>query len=228
VTSVRLHGIKACVFDAYGTLFDVNSASRAAQDALGSRWQPLADLWRTKQLQYTWLRGLGGHHADFWQVTSDALSFALESLRIDDADLHRRLMSVYLSLDVFPDVKPTLERLKAGGLRLAILSNGTPAMLASAVEHAGIGPLLDAVLSVEDVGVFKPHPSVYRLASDRLTIMPEAICFVSSNGWDAHAAKAFGFRVIWCNRFNQAPERLPATPDAEMSTLSTLPDAVLP
>ena len=228
MTSVRLHGIKACVFDAYGTLFDVNSASRAAQDALGSRWQPLADLWRTKQLQYTWLRGLGGHHADFWQVTSDALSFALESLRIDDADLHRRLMSLYLSLDVFPEVTPTLERLKAGGLRLAILSNGTPAMLASAVEHAGIGPLLDAVLSVEDVGVFKPHPSVYRLASDRLTIMPEAISFVSSNGWDAHAAKAFGFRVIWCNRFNQAPERLPATPDAEMSTLSTLPDAVLP
>ena len=228
MTSVRLHGIKACVFDAYGTLFDVNSASRAAQDALGSRWQPLADLWRAKQLQYAWLRGLGGHHADFWQVTSDALSFALESLRIDDADLHRRLMSVYLSLDVFAEVKPTLERLKAGGLRLAILSNGTPAMLASAVEHAGIGPLLDAVLSVEDVGVFKPHPSVYRLASDRLTIMPEAICFISSNGWDAHAAKAFGFRVIWCNRFNQAPERLPATPDAEMSTLSTLPDAVLP
>ena len=228
MTSVRLHGIKACVFDAYGTLFDVNSASRAAQDALGSRWQPLADLWRAKQLQYTWLRGLGGHHADFWQVTSDALSFALESLRIDDADLHRRLMSLYLSLDPFPEVTPTLERLKAGGLRLAILSNGTPAMLASAVEHAGIGPLLDAVLSVEDVGVFKPHPSVYRLASDRLTIMPEAICFVSSNGWDAHAAKAFGFRVIWCNRFNQAPERLPATPDAEMSTLSTLPDAVLP
>jgi len=228
VTSIHLHGIKACVFDAYGTLFDVNSDSRAAQDALGSRWQPLADLWRAKQLQYTWLRGLGGHHADFWQVTSDALSFALESLRIDDADLHRRLMSLYLSLDVFPEVTPTLERLKAGGLRLAILSNGTPAMLASAVEHAGIGPLLDAVLSVEDVGVFKPHPSVYRLASDRLTIMPEAICFVSSNGWDAHAAKAFGFRVIWCNRFNQAPERLPATPDAEMSTLSTLPDAVLP
>ena len=228
MTSVRLHGIKACVFDAYGTLFDVNSASRAAQDALGSRWQPLADLWRTKQLQYTWLRGLGGHHADFWQVTSDALSFALESLRIDGADLHRRLMSLYLSLDVFPEVTPTLERLKAGGLRLAILSNGTPAMLASAVEHAGIGPLLDAVLSVEDVGVFKPHPSVYRLASDRLTIMPEAICFVSSNGWDAYAAKAFGFRVIWCNRYCQVTERLPATPDAEMATLSTLPDAVLP
>ena len=228
MTSTHLQGIKACVFDAYGTLFDVNSASRAARDALGTRWQPLADLWRTKQLQYTWLRGLAGHHADFWQVTADALSFAMESLEIDDAGLHRRLMSLYLSLDVFPDVKPTLERLKSGGLRLAILSNGTPAMLASAVEHSGIGPLLDAVLSVEDVGVFKPHPSVYRLASDRLQLAPDAICFLSSNGWDAYAAKAFGFRVIWCNRFKQAAERIPATPDAELSTLSALPDAVLP
>jgi len=228
VTSIHLPGIQACVFDAYGTLFDVNSASRAAQDALGSRWQPLAELWRTKQLQYTWLRGLGGHHADFWQVTSDALSFALESLRIDDADLHRRLMSLYLSLDVFPDVKPTLERLKAGGLKLAILSNGTPAMLASAVDHSGIGPLLDAVLSVEDVGVFKPHPSVYQLASDRLKIAPGAICFLSSNGWDAYAAKAFGFQVIWCNRFKQVAERIPTTPDAEMSTMAGLPGAVLP
>jgi 2-haloacid dehalogenase len=228
VTSIHLPGIQACVFDAYGTLFDVNSASRAAQDALGSRWQPLAELWRTKQLQYTWLRGLGGHHADFWQVTSDALSFALESLRIDDADLHRRLMSLYLSLDVFPDVKPTLERLKAGGLKLAILSNGTPAMLASAVSHSGIGPLLDAVLSVEDVGVYKPHPSVYQLASDRLNIAPGAICFLSSNGWDAYAAKAFGFQVIWCNRFKQVAERIPTTPDAEMSTMAGLPGAVLP
>ncbi len=228
MTTIRLPGIKACVFDAYGTLFDVNSASRTARDALGPNWQPLADLWRTKQLQYTWLRGLAGRHADFWQVTSDALSFAMESLRIDDADLHRRLMGLYLALDVFPDVKPTLERLHAGGLKLAILSNGTPAMLASAAEHSGIGPLLDAVLSVEDVGVFKPHPSVYRLASERLQLAPDAICFLSSNGWDAYAAKAFGFRVIWCNRFNQPAERIPATPDAQISTLSALPDAVLP
>jgi 2-haloacid dehalogenase len=101
-------------------------------------------------------------------------------------------------------------------------------MLASAVEHAGIGPLLDAVLSVEDVGVFKPHPSVYRLASDRLKLAPEAICFLSSNGWDAYAAKAFGFRVIWCNRYGQVPERLPATPDAVISSMADLPDAVLP
>ena len=227
MTALRLPGIEACVFDAYGTLFDVNSAARSAQDELGARWQPLADLWRTKQLQYTWLRGLGGHHADFWTVTSDALSFALESLQLDDAVLHRRLMTLYLSLNVYPEVRDTLERLKAGGLKLAILSNGTPAMLAAAAANSGIADLLDAVLSVEEVGVYKPHPSVYRLASDRLQLAPERICFLSSNGWDAYAAKAFGFRVLWCNRYKQAPERLPGTPDAQIETLAALPDVVL-
>jgi len=224
---LQLRGIKACVFDAYGTLFDVNSAARSAQDELGSEWQPLAELWRTKQLQYTWLRGLGGHHADFWTVTADALSFAMESLKLDDRALHRRLMTLYLSLNVYPEVRDTLERLKAGGLKLAILSNGTPAMLAAAAANSGIADLLDAVLSVEEVGVYKPHPSVYRLASDRLQLAPERICFLSSNGWDAYAAKAFGFRVLWCNRFKQAPERLPGTPDAQIETLAALPDVVL-
>jgi len=227
MTAFRLPGIEACVFDAYGTLFDVASAARSAQDELGARWQPLADLWRTKQLQYTWLRGLGGHHADFWTVTSDALSFTLESLQQGDEALHRRLMTLYLSLNVYPEVRDTLERLKAGGLKLAILSNGTPAMLAAAAANSGIADLLDAVLSVEEVGVYKPHPSVYRLASDRLQLGPERICFLSSNGWDAYAAKAFGFRVLWSNRFKQAPERLPGTPDAQIETLAALPDVVL-
>jgi len=225
-TGLRLPGIQACVFDAYGTLFDVDSAARSAQDELGSRWQPLAELWRTKQLQYTWLRGLGGRHADFWSVTSDALSFAMESLGLDDPEFHRRLMTLYLSLNAFPEVKDTLEHLKADGKKLAVLSNGTPQMLASAVSHSGIGGLLDAVLSVEEVGVFKPHPSVYRLASDRLQLAPDAICFLSSNGWDAYSAKAFGFRALWCNRFHQAPERLPETPDAQIATLAELPEIV--
>ena len=226
MTSLRLPGIKACVFDAYGTLFDVNSAARGAQGELGPRWQPLAELWRSKQLQYTWLRGLGGHHADFWSVTSDALSFALESLKIDDPALHSRLMTLYLSLNAYPEVNDTLRRLRAGGKALAILSNGTPKMLASAVTNAGIADLLDAVLSVEEVGVFKPHPSVYQLAVDRLQLAPEQICFLSSNGWDAYAAKAFGFRAIWCNRFGQAPERIPATPDGQIATLAALPEIV--
>ena len=227
MTQLHLPGIEACVFDAYGTLFDVNSAARSLRDELGPRWQPLAELWRTKQLQYTWLRGLGGFHADFWTVTSDALSFAFDTLKIDAPDLHGRLMTLYLSLNVYPDVIDTLKQLRSGGKRLAILSNGTPEMLASATAHSGIAGLLDAVLSVEEVGVFKPHPSVYQLASDRLQLAPDRICFLSSNGWDACAAKAFGFRVVWCNRFNQSPERIPEAPDGQITTLAALPDIVV-
>lgn len=221
---LRLEGIRVCVFDAYGTLFDVNSASAQAKDALGDRWQPLADTWRAKQLQYTWLRGLMGRHADFWQVTGDALDFSMASLNIDDSSLRERLMGLYLRLDAYPEVKSTLTRLKAGGMKLAILSNGSPTMLSSAVENAAIASLLDAVLSVEQVGVFKPHPSVYQLAVDKLAVSSERICFLSSNAWDAHGAKAFGFHVVWCNRLHQAPERIPERPDGEIDTLSALPE----
>jgi 2-haloacid dehalogenase len=223
MAQLRLGGIRACVFDAYGTLFDVNSAASQAKDALGERWQSLADTWRAKQLQYTWLRGLMGRHADFWQVTGDALDFAMASLDLGDPPLRERLMGLYLRLEAYSDVKPTLSRLKAGAMKLAILSNGSPKMLSAAVENSGISGLLDAVLSVERVGVFKPHPSVYRLAVDELGVSPEQICFLSSNAWDAHAAKAFGFRVVWCNRFGQAPERIPERPDGEIDTLAALP-----
>src|SRR5208282_922949 len=164
--TIKLHSIEACVFDAYGTLFDVNSAARTAQDSLGEKWQPLAELWRAKQLQYTWLRGLAGHHADFWQVTSDALDFALSTLQLNDPALRARLMNLYLTLSAYPEVPDTLNRLKAAGMMLAILSNGTPAMLAAAVANAGITDLFDAILSVEEVKIYKPHPSVYRLACE--------------------------------------------------------------
>lgn len=215
--------ISTCVFDAYGTLFDVGSVARGAQDALGERWQALSELWRTKQLQYTWLRGLGGHHADFWQVTGDALDFAMGTLGIEDDALRARLMDLYLRIAAYPEVPAMLAELKARGIKLAILSNGTPRMLAAAVANSGIADYFDAVLSVEEVGVFKPHPSVYGLAPQRLGVAKEQICFLSSNGWDAFAAKAFGFRVLWCNRFGQMPERLPGTPDGEITDLSMLP-----
>ncbi len=221
---VKLSGIRACVFDAYGTLFDVSSASRSAQDALGDRWQALSDIWRSKQLQYTWLRGLGGRHADFWQVTGDALDFALETLKINDPALRDRLMDLYLGLSAYPEVPQVLRRLKDGGMRLAILSNGTPRMLHSAVSNAGLDGLFDAVFSVEEVGVYKPHPSVYRLAVERLGVEAEQVCFLSSNGWDAYSAKAFGLHVLWCNRFAQVPERIPSQPDAEISDLGVLPE----
>ena len=219
-----LTGIEACVFDAYGTLFDVSSVARGAQDELGASWQALSDLWRMKQLQYTWLRGLSGKHADFWQVTGDALDFAMTSIGIADNGLRNRLMDLYLRISAYPEVKETLCRLKASGVKLAILSNGTPAMLSSAVDNANLGGLFDAVLSVEEVGVFKPHSSVYQLAVDRLAVAPKQICFISSNGWDAFSAKAFGFHVLWCNRFAQVPERIPDVPDGEILDLSELPD----
>jgi 2-haloacid dehalogenase len=227
MTTIKLHDIEACVFDAYGTLFDVNSAARASQDLLGEKWQTLAELWREKQLQYTWLRGLAGRHADFWQVTGDALDFALSALRLEDPALRARLMDLYLVLSAYPEVPGVLRRLKAAGMKLAILSNGTPAMLAAAAANAGVADLLDAVLSVEEVKVYKPHPSVYGLACERLDVAAARVCFVSSNGWDAYSAKAFGLRVLWCNRFGQAPERIPETPDGQIATLAELPGAVL-
>lgn len=220
----RLGPIAACVFDAYGTLFDFNSAALRARDQLGDKWLPLADVWRSKQLQYTWLRSLMGRHADFWQVTGDALNFALASLGIDDPPLRDRLLHLYLEVAPYPEVSDTLSRLKSAGLQLAILSNGSPMMLASAVEHAGIGALLDRVFSVEEVGVYKPHPSVYRLATDHFGVAAGHVCFVSSNAWDAHAAKAFGYRVVWCNRFGQPPEGIPDAPDRVIHTLAALPD----
>ena len=219
----KLQGVSACVFDAYGTLFDFNTAAAGARDELGDDWQKLSDLWRLKQLQYTWLRGLGGHHAEFWQVTGDALDFALAQLKIDRPGLRARLMDLYLRLGAYPEVPAMLATLKARGMKLAILSNGSPTMLSAVVRNAGLEGVFDAVLSVEEVGVFKPHPSVYALAAQRLHLTPERICFLSSNGWDAYSAKAYGFRVLWCNRFGQAPERIPATPDGEIGDLSLLP-----
>jgi 2-haloacid dehalogenase len=215
--------VTAVAFDAYGTLFDVASAAAAAKDALGEKWAPLAELWRAKQLQYTWLRSLMGRHADFRRVTGDALDFALEAHGVADAALRERLMALYDRLAAYPEVPAALARLKAGGVKLAILSNGSPEMLASAAGNAGIAGLLDAVLSVEQVGVYKPHPSVYRLAVDRLGVPKDKIGFVSSNGWDAFGAKSFGLKVVWCNRAGQPKERIPAEPDAEVKDLAGVP-----
>lgn len=223
MNTLQLQNVDACVFDAYGTLFDFNSAASAARDELGDDWQRLSDLWRLKQMQYTWLRGLAQRHADFWQVTGDALDFALATLKVERPGLRERLMNLYLRLDTYPEVKTMLHELKMRGMKLAILSNGTPGMLAAVVTNSGLDSVFDAVLSVEEVGVYKPHPSVYGLAAERLKIKPSRVCFLSSNGWDAYSAKAFGFHTIWCNRFGQAPERIPATPDGEIVDLSVLP-----
>jgi 2-haloacid dehalogenase len=219
----QLIGIGACVFDAYGTLFDYASAVARCRDVLGDQATPLTSLWREKQLQYTWLRSLQGRYASFRQITEDALEFSLEALGLADAALQIRLMNLYVSLECFPEVRAMLARLRAAGLKTAILSNGSPDMLASTLAHTKLAPLFDAVLSVEEVGVYKPHPKVYQLAVDRLGVPHEAISFQSSNGWDAYAASAFGLRTVWCNRYGQKAERLPGRPDFQVRSLAELP-----
>ena len=221
-----LTGIRACVFDAYGTVFDFASAAQRCRDVLGERTAQLTTLWRDKQLQYTWLRAVQDRHADFWQVTGDALDFTLDTLGLADAALRARLMNLYLALDVFPEVPDVLRRLKAAGMRTAILSNGSPAMLDPLVKNAGLDDPFDAVLSVEAAGVYKPHRKVYQLAVDRLGVPASAIAFQSSNAWDAYGASAFGMKVVWCNRYGQRPERLPGAPDREVTTLADLPALV--
>jgi 2-haloacid dehalogenase len=218
-----MEGIRACVFDAYGTLFDVHAAVGRLRPRIGAQADALSQLWRAKQLEYTWLRALMGRHVDFWQVTGDALDYALARTGIDAAPVREPLMQAYLSLDAYPEVAEVLRRLRDAGLKLAILSNGAPAMVAAAVDHAGIGALLDAVLSVEEVGVYKPDPRVYQLAVDRLAMRADQIAFQSSNAWDVHGAACFGLRPVWINRTRAPAERLPGAAEHELRDLSGLP-----
>lgn len=212
MASSRLDGfakVKACVFDAYGTLFDVHSAVRRCGAALGDKAPAVSELWRQKQLEYTWLRSLMGAHADFRQVTSDSLHFALAASGVTEPALHDRLMTLYSCLEAYEEADGTLAALQRAGFTTAILSNGNPEMLQAAVTSAGMGRRLDAVLSVEEVGVYKPDPRVYQLALDRLSVFPDEVCFLSSNCWDARGAAHFGFRVAWINRFDRQEDRLP-------------------
>ena len=218
----RINEIGACLFDAYGTLFDVSSVAAQIRHEIGEQAETLSQIWRQKQLEYTWLRSLMGRHEAFWQVTADGLDYAMTSLGMEDMTLRDRLMEGYLKLDCYREIPQTLSELHQTGMKLAILSNGSPHMLNSAVENAQLTSYLDAVLSIEEVGIYKPHPSVYQLAVDRLGIPAARICFLSSNAWDAAGAASFGFRVVWINRFNQTPERLGVAPEAEIYTLDEL------
>jgi len=214
--------IRACVFDAYGTLFDVHSAVGAHRERLGQQANEVSNVWRTKQLEYTWLRSLMGDYTEFWQVTGEALDYALDAHGIDDKSLYDDLMQAYLELKPYEEVHQVLSKLKSAGYKIAILSNGSPAMLEAAIRGANIEDLLDASLSVNDVQIFKPDPRVYELATKAFNVEPQQVLFQSSNAWDASGAAAFGFKVMWVNRFSQRPERLPAKPDYEATNLNQL------
>ena len=214
--------LKALVFDAYGTLFDVHSVIADCEALFPGKGASLSQLWRGKQLEYTWLRSLMGRYADFSAITAAALTTTCNMLRLDLSEAAaRRLMDAYLVLKAFPDVADTLARLRAR--KLAILSNGSPAMLHAVVRHTGLDQVLDTVLSVDALRIFKPHPSVYAYAAERLQSPAGAIGFVSSNFWDVAGATSFGFRTFWINRAGATPDALGYQPAAVLTKLSDLP-----
>lgn len=219
----KIEGVKVLLFDAYGTLFDVHSAVGRHRPRLGEKADGVSAVWRTKHLEYTWLRTLMGRHIDFWQLTQDALDFALDTHDINDFALRQDLLDAYLQLNCYAEVPAILRQLRQAGYKTAILSNGSPMMLEAAVSNSGLTEQFDAVLSVETVGKFKPAPAVYRLAVDHFQVSANEILFHSSNAWDAAGAAVFGFRVAWINRFGQRPERLPGRPVVELTSLSQLP-----
>ena len=218
-----------CVFDAYGTLFDVAAAARQAAaepggEKLAQIWPQLAEDWRAKQLQYSWLRAVTGEHTDFWRVTQDGLDWALELRGLSaDRALRERLLSLYWQLQAYPEVPQMLRRLKAAGINTAILSNGSPDMLQGAVQSASLAELLDDVLSVESVGVFKPAPQVYDMVLQRFGVAKHHVLFVSSNGWDAAAAASYGFVTAWVNRAGLPIDRLPGQPNHVLQDLTAIP-----
>jgi 2-haloacid dehalogenase len=222
----RIEGIRACIFDTYGTLLDAASAVTRCPDIPNDKRKELSSLWREKQLNYSWLLNAQNRHADFWQVTGDALDFALDTMGLATADRRTQLMELYRRLTPYPEVAGVLRSLRERGIMTAILSNGTPGMLNEAVETAELTGLFDHVLSAEDACVFKPDSRVYQLAVDRLAMPLSALCFLSSNGWDVYAASAFGMHTIWCNRHASKPERLPGSPDRMIETLAPLPHIV--
>lgn len=219
----KLEGVVACVFDAYGTLFDVHGPMRKLAAEIGPEADNISKLWRQKQLEYTWLRSLMGVHTDFWHVTGEALDYALAQYEIKEPGLKDEIMALYLNLEAYPEVKDALEAVRGRSKRTAILSNGSPAMLEAAVQHAGLDKLFDFVISVEDVGIFKPSRRVYRLAMQKFHLQDApAICFVSANTWDAQGAAQFGFQSVRVDRFGLKDDNIPGKPAAMITDLSEL------
>lgn len=203
------------VFDAYGTLFDVHAAIARFRDQVGPESDRMSEIWRTKQLEYSWTLTLGGHYADFWTLTERALDYALARIPSVDKALRPKLLDAYFTLNAFPDARTILQALKSKGHKTGILSNGSPKMLQGAVDAAGIGGDLDAVLSVDVLKMFKPKPQVYTLVTGHFRCKPADVTFVSSNRWDVAAGTSVGFRTYWINRGN-APDEYPDLPPRQV------------
>lgn len=221
--------VKICLFDAYGTLFDVTAAARRAseepgQEDLAAYWSAIAGQWRRKQLEYSWQLTIRNETCDFWQVTQAALDWVLEAEGLQDDHLRERLLALYWQLEAYQDVPATLSCLAQRGLRSAIVSNGSADMLANAVNAAGIRDQIATIISAETIGVFKPSPRIYDHACHTLGTTPEEIALITSNSWEACAAAAYGFRTIWLNRTTLPMEHLPGTPDHQLRDLSHLPE----
>lgn len=228
MTTDRRGFIRAIAFDAYGTLFDVFSVTALCERLFPGHGNMVAQIWRAKQLQYSLQRSLMGRYRDFWQLTEDGLVYASKSLKLDlTADKHKRLMDAYLSLTAFPDVKPGLEALKRQGIRLAILSNGEPKMLDAVAKSTAVHLLLDAIISVDEVKIFKPSPQVYKLASTRLKVSPSELGFVSANSWDVNGAGSSGLTTFWIQRNTQEPaEELGFPASKVVHAITDLPGAI--
>jgi len=218
---MKIENIKACVFDAYGTLFDVNSAAEKCKEKLGNRWEGFANTWRTTQLEYTWLRSLMKKHKNFWEITEDSLDHAMETFKIKKV-MRNELLNLYRELSPYPEVKECLETLKSKKIKIAILSNGTPDLLKRLVESNNIQNYFDDIMSIESVGIYKPDPKVYEMPIKKYNCNPENICFMSSNTWDVSGGGVFGYSAVWVNRFNKVFDKLSYKPKFVINNLKEL------
>ena len=217
---------KACVFDAFGTLFSIRLPLKDVNEKAAGKGAELLDIWRRKQLEYTWLRSLMGAYVNFDVITKEALTFAMQSLGIEDDSLYELLMPIYRQPNCFPEVKPALQHLKARGIATAILSNGTLDMLQAGVQKTGLENLIDHLFSVEDVEIYKPDPKVYQIPLNRLRLHKEEILFFSSNAWDAAGAARFGLPTVWVNKTKQTWEQLGNQPTYEASSLADIREII--
>ena len=216
-----MKNIKVIIFDAYGTLFDVNSAAEKCKNKIGEKWEPFANYWRTTQLEYTWLRSLMGRHQDFWKVTEQSLDKSMKVFQIDTS-MKDELLDLYKVLSTFPEVKETLKKLKEKNYKLAILSNGTPSLLKELVSSNNLESIFDDVLSIEEVKIYKPHPNVYNIPIKKYRIEKNQFAYLSSNTWDVSAAGNFGFNAVWVNRNKNIFDNLDYKPITEINNLSDL------